>query len=406
MHNLTHTTARILTGISLLLLLYAAPATAQVDDTAKRFHIFPQVADGGGWGSVLMAINTSSSETQCDFTLFGDLDFDRFQRYSETSYSGDSKATFSMLGNGGSYLWPSRNVEALATGYAKLDCSAPVTAQIVYLSLDSRGEATGAAAVFSSQMGTVFNFRSLWPPGGLGVAVANDSSSTAYCRFVMLFPDDELEIDAMLEIGAKSNEAHFISNIFGDKMPAEITGPSSVGILCDQLVAVIGLHFFDGPVFTTVPPTILDRTPREVEPTTPPPPPPLPPPITGFQPASRATMESFLGTWKFTHTNRTQITNTFTFIVVIEEPDSNPRRWAIAGTDQDARVAGIIYNPDGKSYFLGVGNPVAGVYIFNYNPALEQLNIGTFGVNVTGCYYDVIGPERLSECYPMTGIRK
>ena len=111
MHNLTHTTARILTGISLLLLLYAAPATAQVDDTAKRLHIFPQVADGGGWGSVLMAINTSSSETQCDFTLFGDLDFDRFQRYSETSYSGDSKATFSMLGNGGSYLWPSRNVK-------------------------------------------------------------------------------------------------------------------------------------------------------------------------------------------------------------------------------------------------------------------------------------------------------
>ena len=391
-----------LAEFGLLALLCAIPATAQVDDTAKRSHIFPQVADGGGWGSVLIVTNTASSENRCEFTLYGDVEINRFQRVDGVSYSGNLGGAFTIPAAGGSFLWPSRNESALAVGYAKLDCNAPVTAQIVYLSVDSRGLATGAAAVFSSQMGTVFGFRSLHPPGGLGVAIANDSSSTANCQFVMVLPD-ATEIDATVSIVSKSNNAQFVSDVLGDQIPAVLDGATSVTILCDQLVAIIGLHFFNGTTFTTIPPTILDRTPRAVGP----PPPPLPP-STGFQPASRATMDSFLGTWEFTHTNRVPITNTFDFIIVIEEPDSNPRRWLVAGTDQNARIVGMFYDPNTESYVLFVGaEPTVGLYNFNYNPALEQLNIGTFGVNVRGCYHDVLSldPE-LSECYPATGVRK
>ena len=39
------------------MLACALPAIAQSDETAKRVHVFPQLADGGGWQSVLLVTN-------------------------------------------------------------------------------------------------------------------------------------------------------------------------------------------------------------------------------------------------------------------------------------------------------------------------------------------------------------
>ena len=101
----------------------ALPAIAQSDETAKLFHVFPQLADGGGWQSVLLVTNAAQSSGFCTFELHG-LSLDRCPEVSAVTASG-SMATFSLDGPGGYLAWRTKNESALATGYATLDCTAP-----------------------------------------------------------------------------------------------------------------------------------------------------------------------------------------------------------------------------------------------------------------------------------------
>ena len=82
----------------------ALPAIAQSDETAKRFHVFPQLADGGGWQSFLLVTNVAQSSSFCTFALHG-LSLDRFSEVSGITASG-STATFSLEGDGA--IWPGR----------------------------------------------------------------------------------------------------------------------------------------------------------------------------------------------------------------------------------------------------------------------------------------------------------
>ena len=125
----------------------ALPAIAQSDETAKRFHVFPQLADGGGWQSFLLVTNVAQSSSFCTFALHG-LSLDRFTQVSGITASG-STATFSLDGNGGYLAWPTKNESALATGYATLDCTASVVGQVLYASVGQSGGITGLATVFS-----------------------------------------------------------------------------------------------------------------------------------------------------------------------------------------------------------------------------------------------------------------
>ena len=115
----------------------ALPAIAQSDETAKRFHVFPQLADGGGWQSLLLVTNVAQSSSFCTFALHG-LSVDRFSEVSGITASG-STATFSLEGNGGYLAWPTKNESALASGYATLDCTASVVGQVLYASVGQSG---------------------------------------------------------------------------------------------------------------------------------------------------------------------------------------------------------------------------------------------------------------------------
>ena len=121
------------------------PAIAQSDETAKRFHVFPQLADGGGWQSVLLVTNVAQSSSFCTFELHG-LSLDRFSDVSGITASG-STATFQMPGAGGYWVWATKNESALASGYATLDCTTPVVAQVLYVSRD--GSDTAGALTHS-----------------------------------------------------------------------------------------------------------------------------------------------------------------------------------------------------------------------------------------------------------------
>ena len=245
------------------------PAIAQSDETAKRFHVFPQLADGGGWQSVLLVTNVAQSSSFCTFELHG-LSLDRFPEVSGITMSG-STATFEIPGPRGYRVWRTKNESALASGYATLDCTAPTVAQVLYASRDGSG-VTGMATVFSSQAGTVFQFPVLTADASLGIAIANDTNTEASCRFVLESPEREELGQAMLQVSSKSNVPRFLSDVI--QVPNGFTEGSAT-VSCDQQVSVVGLQFA-GAIFLTLPPTVLSTTPADVETSTPDPPPPPP----------------------------------------------------------------------------------------------------------------------------------
>ena len=304
----------------------ALPASAQSDETAKRFHVFPQLADGGGWQSFLLVTNVSQSSSFCTFALHG-LSLDRFSEVSSITASG-STATFSLEGDGGYLSWPTKNESALAAGYATLDCTASVVAQVLYASVGQSGGITGLATVFSSQAGRAFQFTVLTADASLGIAIANDTNTRTSCDVVLEDPDRLNLGDATISILSKSNVARFLHQII--QIPPGFDGGSAT-ISCDQQVSVIGLQFA-GTIFTTLPAAILPATATPV--------PPSP-----SKPFNQQQTERLIGRWDFSYRLISEWTDTYT-LRDVEESSMNPGRWHIYGTDEydDRVIAG--YSPD------------------------------------------------------------
>ena len=224
------------------------------DETAKHFHVFPQLADGDGWKSSLLVTNVSEPANQCTFSLYG-LDTGRFADISGITASA-STATFDLEEPGDYLVWGSQNELSLATGYATLDCSAPVVAQVLYELIDQFGETAGMATVFSSQAGVVSQIPVL-EQGELAFAIVNDADSDATCD-VVLESFDRMNLgEATLPVPSKSKVAEFLSEVI--QIPASFTEGSAT-VSCDHPVSMIGLQI-DGSIFTTLPPAVLSTTP-------------------------------------------------------------------------------------------------------------------------------------------------
>ena len=361
----------------------ALPAIAQSDETAKRSHVFPQLADGGGWSSVFIITNVSTTSSACTLYLYGGLGIERLAPAPGVTTTS-SRATFALEERGGAFFWATQDAAALATGYATLDCSAPVAAQVFYTS------SGGVATVFSSQQASIFQFPAIGLNEGtnLGVAIANDTNVSASCEVLLQDFARNTAGSSRVSIAAKSNTAKFISEIV--RIPADF-GLGLIGISCDRQVAVIGLQFF-GSVFTTVPPAVLPQGTVFSQPS-PPPTPPTPPVDTG-DPWSRPNIERFRGTWQFTHTkDGAAITDTFALNIIIEQDDA-PGEWAIGGIQADGAIAALFYSRDLDSYVLSTDEE-EGLYSFNLiSPT-----------TVSGCFFEQLSSSSFSSCYPMTGVR-
>ena len=370
--------------VTLLVAMVACtlPAIAQSDETAKSFHLLPHLADGGGWQSVLLVTNVSQSESRCTFNVYG-VPLNRFRDFDLTG----STATFQLEGFGGYLIWDTKNeLAAVASGYATLDCSVPVVAQVVFASYDGLG-VTAAATVFSAQAATVFQFPVLQPPrrlapvsisfdSRLGFAIANDTNAEASCRIVLEDYQRTNLGEATLSVPAKSNRAQLLNDVIA--IPGTFFGGTAT-VSCNQPVAMIGLHFElrDGKTitFSTLPPAILSTTPAD----------------TG-DPWSRPNIERFRGTWQFTYTkDGAAITDTFVLNIVLEQ-DAAPGEWLIGGLQDDGVIAVLLYSRDLDSYVLG-----------GYDEALYSFNL-TSPTTVSGCYYQIEGDD-VSDCFPMTGVR-
>ena len=372
--------------VTLLVTMVACtlPAAAQYDETAKSFHLLPHLADGGGWQSVLLVTNVSQSASSCTFNVYG-VPLNRFSDFDLTG----STATFQLEGFGGYLIWGTKNeLAVVASGYATLDCSVPVVAQVVFASYDGLG-VTAAATVFSAQAATVFQFPVLQPPrrlapvsisfdSRLGFAIANDTNAEASCRIVLEDTQRTNLGEATLSVPAKSNRAQLLNDVIA--IPETFFGGATATVWCNQPVAMIGLHFElrDGKTitFSTLPPAILSTTPAD----------------TG-DPWSRPNIERFRGTWQFTYTkDGAAITDTFVLNIVLEQ-DAAPGEWLIGGTQDDGVIAVLLYSRALDSYVLG-----------GDDGALYSFNLAS-PTTVSGCYYEILSSTSFSSCYPMTGVR-
>ena len=239
----------------------ALPAAAQVDETAKRFHVLPLIADGSGWQSFVLVTNVAQSASPCTVELHG-LGVDRFGDVIGVTATG-STATFELPGRGGNLVWGTRNESALASGYATLHCEAPVVAQVVLASIDESGATTGMATIFSSQAGAVFQFPVLTADATVGFAIANDTDLDAACGLVLEDPQRVTLGEAALSAPSRSNVARMLNAAIA--IPETFHGGSAT-VSCDRRVAMTGVHFELQPdrairTFNTLPPALLDTFP-------------------------------------------------------------------------------------------------------------------------------------------------
>ena len=262
---MNHRRTRILATF-LLTIACALPATAQSsDETATRLHLLPHIADGDGWKSLLLVTNVAQSVGLCALDLHG-LPLDRFENISGITASG-STATFELDGPGSYLVWGTRNESALASGYAILDCTVPVVAQVVFASISKSGTTTGMATVFSAQAATVLQFPVLTPEATLGFAIANNTNAEANCHIVLENPQRVSVGETKVFVPSKSNRSELLLNE-AISIPENFPGGSAT-VRCSQQVSVIGLHFELRPdrtitTFNTLPPAVLDTAPQQV----------------------------------------------------------------------------------------------------------------------------------------------
>ena len=245
----------------LLMIACALPAATQSDETAKRFHVLPLIADGSGWQSFVLVTNVAQSASLCTVELHG-LSVDRFRDVSGVTATG-STATFELAGRGGNLVWSTRNESALASGYATLDCVAPVVAQVVLASIDESGATTGMATVFGSQAGAVFQFPVLTADAAVGFAIANDTNVDAACGIVLEDPQRVTLGETALSAPSRSNVARMLNAAIA--IPETFNGGSAT-VSCDRRVAMIGVHFELQPdraiaTFNALPLALLDTFP-------------------------------------------------------------------------------------------------------------------------------------------------
>src|SRR5262249_36802927 len=144
-------------------------------------HVFPQIVDGAQpdgskYYSLIYVTNTSGSSSSCSLSLYG-LSPSRLVSVGGELASG-AWAGFLTSGEG-----------ALAQGYARLDCSQPVSAALIYQLVSKDGLTTlGMATVFSSPAVNYAMYPVFMTPGSrTGIALANDNDVPA--NFTIQFTD-------------------------------------------------------------------------------------------------------------------------------------------------------------------------------------------------------------------------
>ncbi len=232
---------RVLAASILLFCIVTGQLQAQ---TARTSHIFPQVADGiqgdrSTYNSVIYLTNFSGASAFCTISLYG---------LSTARLAGAASFT---VPNGYWYVTMTLGQGSVASGYARLDCSQPVYANLIY-SLERPDQTTaGMATVFSSPLTKYAHLPVLLSPGlYYGIAIANDNDSTTTVS--LLFTINGQTTGRQMPIAPRSQLVGFVNQYLS--IPTSGLGTLEILSQSGQNFSVVGL-LFSGSVFTTLVPS-------------------------------------------------------------------------------------------------------------------------------------------------------
>ncbi len=226
-----------------------APAPP-LDASASREHVFPLIADGGGFRTRLFAADASGLDNRCSLILRGaGLDGSRLEAHAALSVSDggmeiDPGAAFAgvALATGGK--------GELAFGYAKLVCERPAVARGLLVH-EAGGSVAGLANLESARALNRFRFPAL--PGEaarLGLVLANDGALEASCAAEAEDAAGESVGGGNVAVPAGTAAFRFLDEL----VPAEdgaAKDAASVSVTCDRPVSALGIPL-EGGVFTAL----------------------------------------------------------------------------------------------------------------------------------------------------------
>jgi hypothetical protein len=220
-------------------------STETTSATASTYHVFPQFADGRmddgtSYRTTVMIANTSrTSGTTCTLRLNG------------LTVDGSSTLTYTLVPNGWT-ISPTSGTQSFRSGYASLQCSVTVEAQLLYSFYSPSGAKLSEATVFSSPPAAWAQLLADGREGSrVGIAIANDSDqSTTYAITAGDASGSQLG-STSLTLGPRSSRAAFLDELLS--IPSNSFGPVYVSSN-SGMASIIGLRY-TGTAFTTIPAT-------------------------------------------------------------------------------------------------------------------------------------------------------
>jgi len=228
---------------------------AQVTDSSSPNHVFAQFADGRFsdgtfYRSTVMVSSDNLNPTNCTATLRG----------LTVSGFGDGTRRSFTVASGGWNIYKSPGSQDFRGGYLTLNCSLPVTAQVLYSFVSPSGIVISEATVFSSPPASYAQLLTDQRSSAqLGIAIANDGTTTKEFVIVVIDATDTEIGRRSVQIAGGSQIARFLNELIS--VPADYVGQVVIYTNSNDTLDVyaIGLRF-TGAAFTTIPVTV--RTPR------------------------------------------------------------------------------------------------------------------------------------------------
>jgi hypothetical protein len=230
---------------------------AQTDRSANANHTFPQIADGkfsdgSYYKSSVIATSVTAGVTSCTLTLNG-LPANRL---------AGGVSTFDLTNTGAYTVLQTTGDQPIASGYASLSCTRPVTAFVVYEYFTPGTGLASTATVFSSQAGSLAQFTVDQRIGSrFAFAIANDTNTSALFQLIAYDAAGVQVGQINVSIAGKSNRALFLDEFV--RLPSAflgslLIGSTSVTSPAGPPFSVIGLSFgCCSSLFTTIPATVL-----------------------------------------------------------------------------------------------------------------------------------------------------
>jgi len=229
--------------------------TSSVTDNRSAGHVFAQVADGrfrdgSGYRSTLVVQSDAPVAVSCAATLVG------------LTIPGLGDGTTFPVGvtPGGISIVETPGTQDIKTGSMTLECSKPVTAQLLYSLRSSDDTVLAEATVFSSPPALVAELVADQRNGvQLGIAVANVSNRYKNLLLVAIDSTGTEVNRTTVTLGPRIQVAKFLSEFMS--VPADFVGTVRVsepqGFTADTYA--IGLKY-TGNAFTTIPAMVRSVT--------------------------------------------------------------------------------------------------------------------------------------------------